>query len=153
MTTLTAGTDAYTIGFEEPEAEVSVAELPLRGELPQWLTGSLVRVTPTKWDAGDTRLRHWFDGLAMLHGFGIEDGRVSYANRWLRSKQYEAVERDGKIAYSEFATDPCRSLFKRMTTMFDPVSALSDNGVVNVAKLGDEYLALTETPLPVEIGR
>ena len=137
------------LGFTEPPAEVEVAELPLEGELPQWLTGSLVRVTPAKWDAGGTTLRHWFDGLAMLHAFGIDDGRVSYANRWLRSKQFEAVERDGKIGYSEFATDPCRSLFKRVTTLFNPVSALTDNGVVNVVKLGDEYLALTETPLPV----
>jgi carotenoid cleavage dioxygenase-like enzyme len=137
------------LGFVEPPGEVEVADLPLEGELPPWLTGSLVRVTPARWDAGDTSLRHWFDGLAMLHGFGIEDGRVSYANRWLRSKQYEAVERDGKIAYSEFATDPCRSLFKRMTTLFNPVSALTDNGVVNVVQFGEEYLALTETPLPV----
>ena len=137
------------LGFEEPPGEVEVAALPLAGELPEWLTGSLVRVTPAKWEAGDTSLRHWFDGLAMLHGFAIEDGRVSYTNRWLRSRQFEAVERDGKIAYSEFATDPCRSLFKRVTTLFDPVSALTDNGVVNVVKLGEEYLALTETPLPV----
>lgn len=138
-----------SLGFEEPPGEVEIGELPLRGELPSWLTGSLVRVTPARWDAGDTTLRHWFDGLAMLHGFAIEDGRVSYANKWLRSKQFEAVESTGKIAYSEFATDPCRSLFKRITTVFDPVSALTDNGVVNVAKLGDEYMALTETPLPV----
>jgi carotenoid cleavage dioxygenase-like enzyme len=33
--------------------------------------------------------------------------------------------------------------------MFKPESALTDNGVVNVVKFGEEYLALTETPLPV----
>jgi carotenoid cleavage dioxygenase-like enzyme len=137
------------LGFTEPEAEIEVAELPLAGELPEWLTGSLVRVTPAKWEAGETTLRHWFDGLAMLHGFAIEDGRVSYANRWLRSRQWQAVERDGKIGYSEFATDPCRSLFKRVATFFDPAAALTDNGVVNIVKFGDECLALTETPLPV----
>jgi carotenoid cleavage dioxygenase-like enzyme len=137
------------LGFAEPAGEIEVAELPLEGELPAWLTGSLVRVTPARWETGDTSLRHWFDGLAMLHGFAIDGGRVSYANRWLRSKQFEAVERDGKIAYSEFASDPCRSLFKRVTTLFNPVSALTDNGVVNIVKLGEEYLALTETPLPV----
>ena len=149
MTVVQGAKTSPELGFTEPPAEIAVAELPLEGELPPWLTGSLVRVTPARWEAGDTTLRHWFDGLAMLHGFGIEGGRVSYANRWLRSKQFEAVERDGKIAYAEFASDPCRSLFKRITTMFKPVSALTDNGVVNVVKLGDEYLALTETPLPV----
>jgi beta,beta-carotene 9',10'-dioxygenase len=149
MAVMQGVTTGPQLGFAEPEHEVEVTELPLQGELPSWLTGSLVRVTPAKWDAGETTLRHWFDGLAMLHGFGIEDGRVSYANRWLRSRQYEAVEREGAIGYGEFATDPCRSLFKRVTTLFNPVSGLTDNGVVNVVKLGDEYLALTESPLPV----
>src|SRR5687767_8859546 len=146
MTTVAAGPDAITLGTMAPEHELALDSLPVSGEIPPWLTGSLVRVTPASWDAGQ---RHWFDGMAMLHSFAIDDGRVSYANRWLRSRQFEAVERDGRIAYSEFATDPCRSIFKRVTTMFDPVAAVSDNGVVNVAKLGDQYLALTETPLPV----
>jgi beta,beta-carotene 9',10'-dioxygenase len=149
MTTLAAGTDAIILGTTPPEQELALGSLPVSGEIPQWLTGSLVRVTPASWDAGDTTLRHWFDGLAMLHSFGIEDGEVSYANKWLRSRQYESVQRDGKMAYSEFGTDPCRSIFKRVSTLFDPATLLTDNGVVNVARLGDEYLALTETPLPV----
>jgi beta,beta-carotene 9',10'-dioxygenase len=150
MTTVAAGQDAVVLGTTSPERELALGSLPISGELPPWLAGSLVRVTPARWDAGDRTLAHWFDGLAMLHSFGIRDGEVSYANRWLRSRQYEAIERDGKMAYSEFATDPCRSIFKRVTTLFDPARAVTDNGVVNVARLGEQYLALTETPLPVE---
>src|SRR5687768_12847809 len=116
MATLAAGADAITLGTTPPEAEIQLQSLPVSGEIPPWLTGSLVRVTPASWDAGQ---RHWFDGLAMLHSFGVQGGEVSYANRWLRSRQYEAVERDGSLAYSEFATDPCRSIFKRVTTLFD----------------------------------
>ena len=150
MTTLAAGADAVALGTTTPERELNIASLPVAGEIPPWLTGSLVRVTPARWDAGDRTLKHWFDGLAMLHSFAIGDGEVSYANRWLRSRQYEAIERDGAMAYSEFATDPCRSIFKRAMTMFDPARTLTDNGVVNVVKLGEQFLALTETPLPVE---
>jgi beta,beta-carotene 9',10'-dioxygenase len=152
MTTLAAGADGITLGTTTPdrELELELGSVPVEGEIPSWLTGSLVRVTPAGWDAGQ---RHWFDGLAMLHSFGVRGGEVSYGNRWLRSRQYEAVERDGKMAYSEFASDPCRSIFKRVTTLFDPAAALSDNGVVNVTRLGDEYLALTETPLPVAFDR
>lgn len=140
----------FRLGFEEPDAEIEVAELPIQGSLPAWLAGSLVRLTPARFEAGDVKLRHWFDGQAMLHGFAIDDGRVSYANRWLRTKQFESIERDGKLAYSEFATDPCRSIFKRITTLFNPRASLTDNGVVNIVKLGDEHLALTETPMPVQ---
>jgi beta,beta-carotene 9',10'-dioxygenase len=57
------------------------------------------------------------------------------------------VEETGELGYSEFATDPCRSLFRRVASMFRP--ALSDNGAVNVSRVGDEFIAMTETPLPV----
>ena len=83
----------------------------------------------------------------MLHRYSFADGRVSYANRFLGSRAYEESRRTGKVGFSEFASDPCRSLFKRLTTAFSP--ALSDNANVNVARLGDEFIAMTETPLPV----
>jgi beta,beta-carotene 9',10'-dioxygenase len=125
-----------------------VEELPLRGELPQWLAGSLLRTGPARFEVGEQQMRHWFDGLAMLHRFTIADGRVSYGNRFLESRSYRAAQEGGKIAFSEFATDPCRSLFKRVQSMFSP--APSDNANVNVAKLGERFVAMTETPLPVE---
>ena len=93
-------------------------------------------------------MRHWFDGLAMLHRFGFADGHVSYANRFLESKAYRAAAETGEISYSEFATDPCRSLFKRAMALFSP--ALSDNANVSLVKLGERFVAMTETPIPVE---
>ena len=91
-------------------------------------------------------MRHWFDGLAMLHRFSFAGGEVSYANRFLRTNAYREAE-EGRISYREFATDPCRSIFKRAATMFRP--NITDNCNVNLARLGDEYIAMTETPLPV----
>jgi len=143
----------FRLGFEEPPAEVDVADLPVEGALPEWLTGSLVRVTPAKFEAGGTPLNHWFDGQAMLHAFGVDAGRVSYANRWLRTKQLESIERDGKLAYTEFGTDPCRSIFKRMALLFNPRAGITDNGVVNIVRLGEEHLAVTESPLPIRFDR
>jgi carotenoid cleavage dioxygenase-like enzyme len=95
-------------------------------------------------------LRHWFDGLAMLHRFGFHKGRVSYANRYLRSPQYRHVEETGGIGYSEFATDPCRSIFMRLASAFSPEQSFGHNASVNVHKLAGRFVALTETPLPVE---
>jgi carotenoid cleavage dioxygenase-like enzyme len=128
------------------EAEIELDSLPLEGALPEWLTGSLLRTGPAKFEVAGRPLRHWFDGLAMLHRFSFGGGRVSYANRFLRSDAYQEAEK-GRISYSEFATDPCRSFFKRATTLFKP--NLTDNGNVNLTRLGDEYIAMTETPLPV----
>jgi beta,beta-carotene 9',10'-dioxygenase len=135
-------------GFDSLEHETHLESLPVRGELPPWLQGSLLRTGPAKWDVGDRTVNHWFDGLAMLHRFAFADGQVSYANRFLRSKAYRAAKERGRIGYSEFATDPCRSLFARVTAMFSP--KLSDNANVNLVKLGERFISMTETPIPVE---
>ena len=93
-------------------------------------------------------MNHWFDGLAMLHRFSFADGEVSYANRFLESRAYRAARDRGEIAYSEFATDPCRSLFARVSAMFSP--KLTDNANVNLTKLGERFISMTETPIPVQ---
>jgi carotenoid cleavage dioxygenase-like enzyme len=147
-------TDASTtagpaLGFTSLEDEVRLDAIPLHGEVPSWLDGALLRTGPAKFEAGEQRFRHWFDGQAMLHRFGIsgETGTVSYASRFLRTKAYAATA-EGRIGYSEFATDPCRGIFKRMMQVFDP--GLSDNCNVNLVKLGERYIAMTETPIPVQ---
>jgi beta,beta-carotene 9',10'-dioxygenase len=137
-----------TGGFESRDRETRVDRLPLQGKLPDWLQGSLVRTSPAKWEIGERTMNHWFDGYAMLHRFGIADGEVSYANRFLQTKAYRAAEEKGEIVYSEFATDPCRSLFSRVFSMFSP--KITDNANIDLVKLGERYIAMTETPIPVE---
>ena len=139
-----------TLGFSTLEREVAVDELALSGELPRWLSGSLLRTGPAKFEVGEQRMRHWFDGLAMLHRFTIGDGRVSYGNRYLESRSYRAAREQGRMVYGEFATDPCRSLFKRVQTLFSSGSSLPDNANINVTRLGERFIAMTETPLPVQ---
>jgi beta,beta-carotene 9',10'-dioxygenase len=139
-----------TLGFTTLEQETVLDELELSGELPRWLSGSLLRTGPAKFEVGEQRMRHWFDGLAMLHRFTIEDGRVSYGNRYLQSRSYRAAKEQGRMVFGEFATDPCRSLFKRVQTLFQPGKTLPDNANINVTRLGERFIAMTETPLPVQ---
>jgi beta,beta-carotene 9',10'-dioxygenase len=138
------------LGFRTLESELSADQLQLHGTLPPWLAGSLLRTGPAKFEVGGQQMRHWFDGLAMLHRFTIAGGRVSYGSRFLESRSYRRARETGSIAYGEFATDPCRSLFRRVQTLFSPQDALPDNANVNVARLGERYVAMTETPLPVQ---
>src|ERR1700689_4669475 len=146
----TTSSHAPTLGFSTLEQESTHDELEISGELPVWLNGSLLRTGPAKFEIGAQRMRHWFDGLAMLHRFTIEDGQVSYGNRFLHSRSYRAAEEQGRMVYGEFATDPCRSLFKRLQTLFSPGKVLPDNANVNVSRLGERFIAMTETPLPVQ---
>lgn len=128
--------------------EVALDDVPVRGELPGWLEGSLLRNGPGTFQVGERRYRHWFDGLAMLHRFTITGGRVSYANRFLETRAYEAARDEGRIAYSEFATDPCRSMFARAMAVFDP--QVTDSAKVSIARVAERFLALAETPIQVE---
>jgi beta,beta-carotene 9',10'-dioxygenase len=137
----------YGLGFTSLDQEGTIDSLEVEGALPQWLSGSLLRTGPAKFEVGERPLAHWFDGMAMLHRYSFADGRVSYANRFLGSRAYRESRNTGELGFGEFASDPCRSLFKRLTTAFSP--ELSDNANVNVARLGDEFIAMTETPLPV----
>src|SRR5256714_1950320 len=149
-TTVVASSDrTQQLGFSSLDQEVVVGELPQRGEMPPWLTGSLLRTGPAKFEVGEQQMRHWFDGLAMLHRFTVADGQVSYGNRFLESRSYRAARERGRLAYGEFAPDPCRSLSRRVQALFPP-GALPDNANINLTKLGERFIAMTETPLPVQ---
>src|SRR5919106_1390328 len=134
------------LGFTSLDEEIAADSVPLSGELRAWLGGALVRVTPAKLEVGERRLDHWFDGLAMLNRFGFADGRVSYRSRFIRGRAYDEA-REGRVL-AGFATDPCRSIFKRVQAIFSP--DVTDNPNVNLARIGERYIAMTETPMPVE---
>uniref|UniRef100_A0A8C7KLB8 Carotenoid-cleaving dioxygenase, mitochondrial n=1 Tax=Oncorhynchus kisutch TaxID=8019 RepID=A0A8C7KLB8_ONCKI len=48
------------------------------GTIPPWIQSSLLRNGPGKFEFGNQHYNHWFDGMAMLHQFKIEDGKVTY---------------------------------------------------------------------------
>jgi beta,beta-carotene 9',10'-dioxygenase len=138
----------YEHGFDAPTPEIALDDLPVQGRIPDWLTGTLLRNGPGTLRVGEQRYRHWFDGLAMLHKFSFSGGSVAYANKFLDTQAYRAAEKSGQISYSEFATDPCRSMFARVMAVFDP--QISDNAKVSLTRHADHYLALAETPIQVE---
>jgi beta,beta-carotene 9',10'-dioxygenase len=142
-------TGQFAGGFATQTQEITCEHLPVQGEVPGWLKGTLLRNGPAQFEVGERRFHHWFDGLAMLHSFTFNQGNVAYANRFLQSPAYLKAKATGKISYAEFATDPCRSIFKRVTSVFNTPGP-GANANVNISKMGKAFVALTETPLPVE---
>ena len=139
----------YACGFSTLEKEISLRNVAVQGTLPPWLEGTLIRTGPAKFEVEGQSLRHWFDGFAMLHAFSFHKGKVAYANKFLESTAYTYAQQHGKIGYREFASDPCRSLFKGFVHMFCKNLNTTDNGNVNIAKIANKFVALTEIPLPV----
>jgi carotenoid cleavage dioxygenase-like enzyme len=137
----------YALGFRSLTDEVRLPDLPVEGRVPPWLSGVLVRNGPALFEIGEQRLNHWFDGLAMLHAFAFARGRVSYANRFLRSSAYKAWKTEGKMKYSEFGTDPCRAIFSGVSSL--PVLGRIPNANVSVEVLAGRFRAHTEVGVPV----
>ena len=138
----------YQLGFSTLEQEMSLQQLPTQGKIPLWLRGSLFRNGPAKFEVGKEKYRHWFDGLAMLHKFTFNEGQVSYINRFLQSEAYCKTLKTGKICVAEFATTPSRPFWQNISSMLS--LELSDNANINITQIAGRFMAITETPYPVE---
>ncbi|MBA3238059.1 MAG: carotenoid oxygenase family protein [Parachlamydiaceae bacterium] len=129
------------VGREETEKKLHV-----EGKLPDWLTGVLVRNSSIPVFQDGKQISHKFDGLAMLHGFAFDKGNVFYTNRFLKSQQHDAVFYKGMAQYKGFASEP--SLWQKAQDFFSYSDHFVNNASVNVFKYGNQYVALTEVPLP-----
>ena len=86
------GPDPFLRGNYAPLLiEGEAFDLPIEGELPRELHGTLYRNGPNPQFAPRGRY-HWFDGDGMIHAFRLRDGRASYRNRWVRTTRF-ALER------------------------------------------------------------
>ncbi|XP_078726078.1 carotenoid-cleaving dioxygenase, mitochondrial-like isoform X2 [Lampetra fluviatilis] len=131
---------------EEVEGPV---EATVTGRIPAWLSGSLLRNGPGRFEVGPDCYNHWFDGMALMHRFRVHDGRVSYSSRFLRSDSYLLNEARQRIVVSEFGTvafpDPCKTLFDRFFACFR-VPEMSDNNLVSIVEYQQDFYAMSETP-------
>ncbi|XP_006820895.1 beta,beta-carotene 15,15'-dioxygenase-like, partial [Saccoglossus kowalevskii] len=118
------------------------------GEIPDWLTGSFLRNGPAGYELGRENYNHFFDGLGLLHRWHINNGSVTYQNKFVRSESFnEAVGRNRVLA-GEFGTrsmpDPCKSMYEQFMSYF--VSGdQSDNDLVSLFRVGEEFYATSET--------
>lgn len=124
-------------------------EATVTGEIPSWINGSLYRNGPGRFEYGDTKYNHWFDGSALLHRFHITNGKVTYCNRFLRSDTYCKNTEANRIVVTEFGTmsypDPCKSLFQRIFSWFEVSPDRSDNTLINFFPIGESLYTATET--------
>ncbi|KAG8434465.1 hypothetical protein GDO86_012732, partial [Hymenochirus boettgeri] len=132
----------------------TVEETPLpvptqiSGTVPEWIKGNLLRNGPGKFEFGKDKYNHWFDGMALLHKFTIENGCVTYMSKFLESDSYKKNSSENRIVVSEFGTtampDPCKSIFQRFLSRFETLIP-TDNGNINFVQYQNDYYVSTET--------
>ena len=118
-------------------------DLPVTGEIPRELCGTLYRNGPNPQFAprGDY---HFFGGDGMIHAFRLADGQCHYRNRFVRTPRFEAERQAGEALFGGFA-GPGGA---------DPRAAGVSGGPANtnVVWHGGKLLALVEGGLsPVEL--
>nr|XP_019545564.2 carotenoid isomerooxygenase isoform X2 [Aedes albopictus] len=131
---------------------VEPIEGAVTGVIPEWLTGSLLRNGPGSLKVGEMTFNHLFDSSALLHRFNIEDGKVTYQCRFLKSDAYKKNRAAQRIVVTEFGTsavpDPCHTIFHKIAAIFrKPGENNSDNAMISIYPFGDEYFAFTESPI------
>jgi len=131
-----------TGGFAPLRMECDAPDLVIQGEVPKDLNGTFYRngANPQFAPRGGY---HWFAGDGMVHAFGIEDGRVSYRNRWVRTVKWKLENERGESLFSPF--NPMES---------DPsVMGLETDGLANtnIVWHAGRLLALEEGHAPFEM--
>ena len=135
--------DPFLRGYYAPlHMECDAPNLPITGAMPRELDGWLYRNGPNPQFAPRGPY-HWFSGDGMLHAFHIENGRVAYRNRWVRTPKWELEHAEGEGLSGAFGnpryTDP---------RVMQLNSTLANT---NVVWHGDRLLALEEAHAPFEV--
>lgn len=119
--------------------ECDVEDLIVRGEIPKDLDITYYRNGPDP-QFPPLGEHHWFAGDGMVHMFRIQDGRVSYRNRWVRTVKWGLERREGRSLYSPFQPG-----------LNDPITADVKNDSLantNVIWHGEKLMALEEGHAP-----
>lgn len=109
----------------------SAVSLTTVGAFPPWLDGCLWRNGPGQFevghaDGGETNIRHWFDGISMLHRFSVSKGKVTYSSKLTAPGIVRAAaavtKNDFVLGIGIGLQDPCKSLYGRAMTLWRGVS-------------------------------
>ena len=138
----------WKLGFRSLESEIVEArELPVRGTIPRELSGALYRIGPGRLDTYGERLASWFDGDGMVHALAIEDGRVTYKNRFVATPGKLREDGAKKRLYGGFATPGPGGAIRRLLHRNDWKNPANTNVLVHGGKL----LALCEGGRPYRL--
>uniref|UniRef100_A0AC35UIB4 Beta-carotene oxygenase 2 n=1 Tax=Rhabditophanes sp. KR3021 TaxID=114890 RepID=A0AC35UIB4_9BILA len=113
--------DNKTLFSNFEEAPTSI-ECDVKGTIPSWLHGALMRQGTGMFDLGNTTYNHWFDGLAYLQKYTFNEGKTTYMAKLLKGTSYTENTNANRIVVTEFGTasfpDPCKNIFSKFFNSF-----------------------------------
>ena len=89
----------WQLGYRSLRQEYDYWVTEIEGRIPKRLQGTLFRNGPGKLEAGSQRYGHPFDGDGMVCAITFVGGRVHFRNRFVRTPEFEAEEKAGRVLY------------------------------------------------------
>ena len=129
--------------FAPLRMENNVGDLIIEGNVPEGINGTYYRNGPDPKFPPRGGKSHWFGGDGMVHAFHINEGKISYINRWMRTVKWTKEEEAGEALFPS-GMDP---------TDTDPsVQGLETDGLANtsIVSHAGKLLALEEAHAPFE---
>ncbi|XP_066280988.1 beta,beta-carotene 15,15'-dioxygenase-like [Branchiostoma lanceolatum] len=143
-TTFGNAKDGVEYCFTENLYEFSKVPLSYTSSMPvpSWLSGTLVRNTPSQFSVGGRSFINYFDGFAKLHSLDIDPHSVNFSASFLKTGVYSrSTEANDIIPVPTFmGVDPPFSFLERLRALSSP----ADNTIVNVWNFGGDFAALTD---------
>ena len=100
----------YLTGMHAPVGrEIEALDLEVIGELPTDLNGIYLRNGPNQ-RHDPLGVHHWFDGDGMMHGAVIENGKIDYRTRWVKTRGLQAEDKEGQTIWPGLIDPPNRDL-------------------------------------------
>lgn len=127
-------TNPYLQGnFAPVEVETTAFDLPVKGKLPQELSGRYLRIGPNPYGEVDGARYHWFTGTGMAHGLRLRDGKAE----WYRNRFIIGETVAGQLGRPNIP---------------GPKNGFGDNANTNIVDMGGKTYAIVEAgSLPVEL--
>ena len=130
--------------FEAQEQEFDYWVDDIVGTIPGDLTGSFYRNGPGRLKLGGEEFLHWFDGDGMIARTTFVDGKVHFANKFVRTPKYVDETKAGEMIYRGFGGTPKGKFFRRFSMPANP----ANTGLI---MHGGKFLALCEGGRPFAI--
>ena len=127
--------------FEAQEGEFSYWVDNIVGKIPADLTGSFYRNGPGRLKLGGQEFLHWFDGDGMIARTTFIDGKVHFANKFVRTTKFVNETAAGKLLYRGFGGTPKGNPLRRFSMPANP----ANTGLI---MHGGKFLALCEGGKP-----
>lgn len=134
--------------FQEAEEQPSPVPADVEGSVPNWVSGTILRLGPGKFSWDKTSYNHWFEGDAIMNRFHVVNGQVEFSSKFVKSASYLNTKKKNRIARQHFATnvlpDPCKNIFKRYASHFFQRTKDSDCTNVTPVRIKDEIYATAD---------